>query len=145
MKLVVQRVSQAKVSVNGKIISKIRKGYFVLIGIAKNDTQNTAEVLAEKLYKLRIVENAEGKMSLSVSDIGGEMLIVSQFTLLANTTGTNRPDFFEAANADVAEPIYEHFVKKLISLGTKVKTGEFGADMKIDATLDGPVTILLEK
>ena len=157
MKLVVQRVSRAKLTVGKELISEIGPGYFVLLGITNGDTEKEADFLAEKLAKLRVMSDNEarspslrlgvsgrGKMNKSVTDVGGEMLVVSQFTLYADTTGGNRPSFLAAARPEVAEPLYDYFVKKLESLGIRVKTGEFGADMKIDTSLDGPVTIVVE-
>jgi len=157
MKLVVQRVSRAKLTVGKELISEIGPGYFVLLGITNGDTEKEADFLAEKLSKLRVMSDNEarssslrsgvsgrGKMNKSVTDVGGEMLVVSQFTLYADTTGGNRPSFLAAARPEVAEPLYDYFVKKLESLGIRVKTGEFGADMKIDTSLDGPVTIVVE-
>lgn len=144
MKLVIQRVATASLSVEGELFSKIGKGYFVLVGIGKEDTTKHADLLAEKLSKLRVMADDEGKMNLTVSNSKGEMLIVSQFTLLADTRGGNRPSFISAAPPEIARPLYEYFVKKVRSFGMKVETGKFGNDMKIDASLDGPVTILLE-
>ncbi|HSA84332.1 MAG TPA: D-aminoacyl-tRNA deacylase [Patescibacteria group bacterium] len=144
MKLVVQRVKNASVTVEKKVISHIEKGFLVLLGITGADTKNEANFLAEKLAKLRIMDDGVGKMNLSVTDAGGSMLIVSQFTLYGDTKGGNRPSFITAARPEVAEPLYEYFVEKVKSLGISVATGQFGADMQIDVTLDGPVTILLE-
>lgn len=144
MRLVVQRVLKAQLSVADKLISSIDKGYFVLVGIGNNDTQKDGDLLAEKLWKLRVMGDQNGKMNLSVGDINGEMLVVSQFTLMADTKGGNRPSFVTAARPDVAKPLYDYFIERLQALGCSVQTGVFGADMKIDATLDGPVTILLE-
>ena len=144
MKLVIQRVSNASVTVENKIISAIEKGYFILIGITYDDTKKQADILAEKLSKLRIMSDAEGKMNLTVKDAGGEILVVSQFTLYADTKGGNRPSFINAARPEKAEPLYEYFIKKLQDLGLSVKTGKFGADMHITAELDGPVTISME-
>lgn len=143
MKLVIQRVSQAQVLVEKKVISSIGRGLFVLVGIGIDDTQAQADVLAGKLSKLRIMSDEAGKMNMSVAESGGEVLVVSQFTLLADTKGGNRPSFVNAAHPETAEPLYEYFVEKLKGLGLSVKTGQFGADMYIDAKLDGPVTIVL--
>ena len=136
MKLVIQRVKKAKVDIAGGIGT----GLFVLVGIKRGDTKEQARVLAEKLVKLRVMADAGGKMNLSAQDF----LVVSQFTLYANTAGGNRPSFMEAALPVDAKEIYEHFVTKLRELGAKVATGSFGDYMKIDAVLDGPVTIVLE-
>jgi D-tyrosyl-tRNA(Tyr) deacylase len=145
MKMVVQRVKKASVTVEKKVISHISQGFLVLLGITGPDTENEANFLAEKLVKLRIMSDKDGKMNLSVKDASGQILIVSQFTLFGDTAGGNRPSFINAARPEIAKPLYEYFVKKVKSLGVTVETGEFGADMQIDATLDGPVTILMEK
>lgn len=144
MKLVIQRVSKASLSVNKKLLSHIGHGYLVLVGIGKEDTSAQADLLAEKLSKLRVMADIKGKMNVTVGNAKGEMLIVSQFTLLADTKGGNRPSFINAARPEHAEPLYEYFVQKVQSLGVSVKKGMFGADMKIDVLLDGPVTILIE-
>lgn len=144
MKLVVQRVSSAKVVAGGKETSSIGKGLFVLVGVKDGDTKKDAEFLAEKLAKLRVMSDKEGKMNLTVNDVGGEMLVVSQFTLYADTSGGNRPSFIHAARPEVAEPLYEYFVDKLKAQSVKVKTGEFGEYMEVSAVLDGPVTIIME-
>ena len=136
MKLVVQRVKTAKVDIAGEIGA----GLFVLVGIKRGDTKEQAKVLAEKLVKLRVMADAEDKMNLPAENF----LIVSQFTLYADTSGGNRPSFIKAALPADAKEIYEHFVTKLRELGAKVATGSFGNYMKIDAVLDGPVTIVLE-
>ena len=144
MKLVVQRVKNASMTVEKKVLSSISKGFLILTGITGPDTKSEADFLAEKLVKLRIMSDSEGKMNLSLKDAGGELLIVSQFTLYSDTTSGNRPSFLNAARPEVAEPLYEYFVEKVKSFGIPVATGKFGADMKIDAELDGPVTILIE-
>lgn len=143
MKIIVQRVKNASVAVDKKVISHIAKGFLVLLGITGADTKIEADFLAEKLSKLRIMSDEQGKMNLSIKDVLGEILIVSQFTLYGDTTGGNRPSFIKAARPEVAEPLYEYFIEKVKSLGISVKTGKFGADMKIDTELDGPVTIIL--
>jgi D-tyrosyl-tRNA(Tyr) deacylase len=158
MKLVVQRVKNASVTVEEKVISHISKGFLVLLGITGPDTKNEANFMAEKLSKLRIMarlpspegeanggQDDDKKMNFSIKDVGGEVLIVSQFTLYGDTAGGNRPSFIKAARPEVAEPLYEYFIEKVKSFGIKVATGKFGAEMKIDAELDGPVTILMEK
>lgn len=145
MKLVVQRVNKAEVKVGGKIVGQIDKGLFVLVGVREGDSEESAEHLAEKLSKLRIMADKEGKMNLSVSDVGGKILAVSQFTLFANTEKGNRPSFIEAAKPKKAEKIYNHFIEKLMGNGVEVETGEFGAYMDIDTQLDGPVTIIIDK
>ena len=155
MKLVIQRVSSASVSVNGKVVSQIGKGVFVLIGIGKGDTEEDAKVLAEKLSKMRVMSDQTNKrshgsfprnarkMNLAVKDVNGEILVVSQFTLYADTKGGNRPSFIDAADPKIAEPIYNCFVEQLQQKGILVKTGVFGEYMEIDLFLDGPVTIIL--
>jgi D-tyrosyl-tRNA(Tyr) deacylase len=130
------------VRVNGEVVGKIGRGLFVLVGIKKEDTEGTAEILAEKLVKLRVMADKAGKMNLAVGDVGAELLVVSQFTLYADTSGGNRPSFIEAALPEDARGVYEHFVTTLKALGVKVETGKFGEYMEISAELDGPVTIL---
>jgi len=142
MRLVVQRVSQASVKVKDKIVGQIGKGLFVLVGIKKEDTNKEADTLAEKLSKLRIMADKEGKMNLSLEDMDAEMLVVSQFTLYADTSGGNRPSFINAALPDDAKKIYDYFVAKLKERGIKVATGSFGDYMEIETKLDGPVTII---
>ncbi|OGM10609.1 D-tyrosyl-tRNA(Tyr) deacylase [Candidatus Woesebacteria bacterium RBG_13_34_9] len=145
MKLVVQRVNHAKVvSVkNSKILGKIDKGLFVLLGVGRDDDEKKAETLAQKLSKLRIISDEKGKMNLSILDSNGQILVVSQFTLYADTSGGNRPSFIDAAEPVHARKLYEHFIKCLISLGINVRTGSFGDYMRISLELDGPVTINL--
>lgn len=144
MKLVVQRVKEAlvKTSKDNKVIGKIGKGYLVLVGVKKEDTLKDAELLAVKLSKLRIMADENSKMNLSIKNAGGEILVVSQFTLYADTSGGNRPSFINAALPEDAKKIYEHFVGKLKEAGVKTETGNFGDYMEINAILDGPVTIL---
>ena len=137
MRLVVQRVKKAKV---GK--AKVGLGLLVLLGVGKGDSKKEAEILADKLSKLRVMADKKGKMNLSIGDVSGEILVVSQFTLHADTLGGNRPSFINAALPDVAKEIYEHFVSQLRGKGLSVKTGTFGSYMEIEAILDGPVTIL---
>ncbi len=144
MRLVVQRVNKASVSISGKVVGKIDKGLLVLVGVTQGDGEEDALVLAEKLSKLRIMSDENDKMNLSVKDVNAGVLAVSQFTLYADTSKGNRPSFIKAAKPQVAEKIYEYFVEKLRQLEIKVETGEFGAYMKIETELDGPVTILLE-
>lgn len=145
MRLVIQRVKEAKVSVKEKdrVVGKINKGLFILIGVTEGDSKEDAEKLAEKVSKLRIMADENGKMNLSIKDVGGEILVVSQFTLYADTSKGNRPSFIKASAPGLAKDIYEHFVAQLKEKGIKVETGEFGAYMEIDTELDGPVTIIL--
>lgn len=144
MKLVVQRVQKAKVTrvSDDKTVGQIENGLFVLVGFKRGDTEKETEALAEKLAKLRVMADGQEKMNLSVKDVGGSMLIVSQFTLYANTQGGNRPSFIEAEDPLIAKKLYEFFIEKVREKGIEVETGSFGDYMKIDAVLDGPVTIL---
>jgi len=145
MKLVVQRVKNAQVEVDDKVISKIDKGFLVLLGVKYNDTKETADYLVKKLCKLRVFEDGEGKMNLSLKDIGGKLLIVSQFTLYADCSQGNRPSFTNAANPEKANDIYEYFCSECEKQDIQVKKGIFGAEMKVSLLNDGPVTIILEK
>ncbi len=145
MKLVIQRVANAQVEVDEKIVGKINKGYLVLFGVKEGDTIEQADALADKLCKLRIFEDENEKMNLSINDIDGELLIVSQFTLYANCEKGNRPSFVEAMEPKKANEIYEYFVEKCKEKVRKVEKGVFGAHMKVSLLNDGPVTIVLEK
>ena len=145
MKLVIQRVGSARVKIagSGEAVGEIGEGIFILVGEGKGDTKAEAENLAQKISKLRIMSDDKGKMNLSVKETGKEILVVSQFTLYADTNEGNRPSFIKAAEPKLAEEVYEFFVKSLKDMGLKVETGRFGAYMEIEAKLDGPVTILL--
>ena len=145
MKLVIQRVKWASVKVNNEIIGKIDKGFLVLLGVSPEDNEEIADYLVQKLIKLRIFEDENGKMNLSLNDVSGELLIVSQFTLYADCSGGNRPSFTNAAKPEKANELYEYFMKKCIEQNIKVEHGKFGADMKVELLNDGPVTIILEK
>lgn len=145
MKALIQRVKQASVTVDGKEISKIEKGFLVLIGITHTDTEKEADFIAKKVTNLRVFEDENGKMNLSLKDVGGELLIVSQFTLYGDCTSGNRPSFTEAAKPDIANPLYEYFCTKCEETGIEVKKGIFGADMKVSLINDGPVTLMIEK
>ena len=145
MKVVVQRVKQASVTVEGKEISKIEKGFLVLVGITHTDTQKEADYIAKKVTNLRVFEDENGKMNLSLKDVGGKLLIVSQFTLYGNCEQGNRPSFTEAAKPDIANELYEYFCKKCEENGIEVQKGLFGADMKVSLINDGPVTLVIEK
>lgn len=145
MRLVIQRVKRTKVSVKekDKVVGEINKGLFILIGVTEGDSKEDAGKLAEKVSKLRIMADENGKMNFSVKDVGGEVLVVSQFTLYADTSRGNRPSFIKASVPELAKNIYEYFVAQLKEKEIKVETGEFGAYMEIDTDLDGPVTIIL--
>lgn len=145
MKLVVQRVSEASVTVGGECLSAIEKGLLVLVGVATGDSEKDADWLAAKVVGLRIFDDAEGVMNLSVVQTGGDVLAVSQFTLLASARKGNRPSYVAAAGHDVAIPLYERFCKRVSELlGKDVGRGRFGADMKVSLVNDGPVTIILD-
>lgn len=145
MKLVVQRVKQAQVSVEEKVVGKIEKGFLILIGVTHTDTKEIAEYLVNKLCNLRVFEDENGKMNLNLKQIGGELLIVSQFTLYANCKEGNRPSFTDAAKPDFAKELYEYFCNKCKEKDILVEKGIFGANMKVSLVNDGPVTIILEK
>lgn len=144
MKAVVQRVKHTTLSVDGELISEIPFGLTVFLGVKVGDSEKQAEFLAKKIANLRIFEDENGKMNLSVKDVGGEVLLVSQFTLYGDASHGNRPSFTLAERPEKAEPLYEYAVACLREQGVSVKTGVFGADMQILQHNDGPVTILLE-
>ena len=144
MKAVVQRVKKTTLRVDGELISEIPFGLTVFLGVKTGDTEKEAAYIAKKIAGMRIFEDENGKMNLSVQDVGGEVLLVSQFTLYGDATKGNRPSFTLAARPEVAEPLYEYTIKELSSYGVTVKKGVFGADMQIEQNNDGPVTILLE-
>jgi len=145
MRVLMQRVSEASVHINGENFSNIKNGVLVLLGIEDSDSQEDINWLVRKITNLRIFGDEEGKMSFSLSDINGEALVVSQFTLFASTKKGNRPSFTKSAKPEIAIPLYEQFIKSLQSeITTEVKTGVFGADMKVQLINDGPVTILLD-
>lgn len=144
MKLVVQRVSHAKVIADGVPAGSIEKGYLVLMGVGRDDTERDCERLAAKLVKLRIFEDEQGKTNLSLKDVGGALLVVSQFTLCADCTQGNRPFFGGAMPPDEANSLYEYFVELCRREVSQVETGVFGADMKVELLNDGPFTIILE-
>ena len=141
---VIQRVFSASVIADGAPAGKIEKGLYILLGVAKGDCRDDAIALAEKISKLRIFSDENGKMNLSVKDVGGEALIVSNFTLNANYAHGNRPDYLNSAAPDVANDLYEFFVSQLIQRDIKCSTGVFGADMRTDMATDGPVTIVMD-
>ena len=145
MKIVVQRVKEASVAVDGKIVGEISQGLLLLIGVDENDTQEDANWLIKKVVDLRIFSDSEGKMNLSVKDVAGEILCISQFTLISDYKKGNRPSYIKAAKPDFAIPMYENFVKSLEKeFNKKVQTGIFGADMKVSLLNDGPVTIVMD-
>ncbi len=142
---ILQRTQEAAVHIAGKCKGRIDKGLLVLLGITHDDTQQDVEWLVTKIVNLRIFGDAEGKMNLSVQDIGGNLLIISQFTLFASTQKGNRPSFTEAARPEIAIPLYESFITLAEQkMGKKVETGEFGADMQVSLLNDGPVTISID-
>lgn len=145
MRLLVQRVSKASVKVENEIIGKIGKGFLVFLGITHKDDEKTADYMVKKLLNLRIFKDEDEKMNLSIKDMQGEILIISQFTLYANTKDGNRPSFIDAAKPEYANKLYEYFVEKCKEEKFKVQTGKFGADMEVELLNDGPVTIMLEK
>lgn len=143
MRAVVTRVSSASVTIGGRLNGSIGKGYLVLLGVGQEDTEETAKKLAAKIANLRVFEDGNGKMNLSLAQAGGSVLCVSQFTLYADTS-SRRPGFTQAARPDKAVPLYELFMAELMSLGYEVQHGEFGADMQVESVNDGPVTILFD-
>ena len=144
MRFVIQRVTEASVTIHGEISGKIRKGYLVLIGVADTDTKELADKMIRKMIGLRIFEDEQGKTNLSLADVGGGLLLVSQFTLYANCKRGNRPSFIEAGKPDLANEMYEYIIEKCRESVEEVQTGEFGADMKVQLLNDGPFTILLD-
>ena len=145
MKAVVQRVLDAQLKVDGKLISQIGFGYVIFLGVMKGDTQAEVDYMIKKIPPLRIFEDENGKINKSILDVGGEILLVSQFTLAADTSHGNRPSFIEAEIPDVANQTYLYVAEGLKKAGVPVKLGVFGADMKISQTNDGPFTVILEK
>jgi D-tyrosyl-tRNA(Tyr) deacylase len=142
---VVQRVSEAQLHVNGQLHAKIDKGFMVLLGIHETDTIEDVQYLSNKISGLRIFSDAEGKMNLDISQVNGDILLVSQFTLIASTKKGNRPSFIEAARPENAIPLYEEMKKKLtFKLAKPIQTGVFGADMQVSLINDGPVTIMID-
>jgi len=144
MRAVIQRVTEASVTVDGKVTGAIGKGLLVLLGVGHADTEATAQALAAKIVKLRIFSDAEGKMNLSVEDVAGGVLVVSQFTLLADTRKGNRPSFTDAAPPEAGNRLYEEFCRAVAALGLPVAQGIFGAHMDVRLTNDGPVTIVMD-
>ncbi|MEG0291689.1 MAG: D-aminoacyl-tRNA deacylase [Anaerovoracaceae bacterium] len=145
MKLVIQRVKEASVSVDGEVIGAINRGFLVLIGIGKTDTKEIADKYIKKMVGLRIFEDEEGKTNLSLNDVNGEVLLISQFTLYANCKKGNRPSFIDAGLPDEAEELYNYMVNKTKEVLPIVETGSFGAEMKVSLVNDGPFTIILDE
>ena len=145
MRIVIQRVSHASVTIDGEVKSKIGKGYLVLLGVCEEDSQEDVEWLVKKVIGLRVFDDENGVMNRSIMDVGGDILVVSQFTLFASYKKGNRPSWLRAARHEISVPLYESFCKRLSeALGKKVGTGEFGADMKVELLNDGPVTICMD-
>lgn len=144
MRFVIQRVTETSVTIDGEISGKIGKGYLVLIGVADTDTKEIADKMIRKMIGLRIFEDEQGKTNLSLADVDGGLLLVSQFTLYANCKRGNRPSFIEAGKPDMANEMYEYIIEKCRESVDEVQTGEFGADMKVQLLNDGPFTILLD-
>lgn len=145
MKIVVQRVKNARVEVEGKTVGKINQGFLVLLGVTHGDTKEQADYLVKKLCNLRVFKDENDKMNLGLKDINGELLIVSQFTLYADCSNGNRPSFINAGKPEQAEELYEYFCEKCSENNIHVEKGIFGADMKVSLLNDGPVTIIIEK
>lgn len=145
MRIVIQRVKHASVTIEGNMKSSIKQGYLILLGVGENDTQEDAEWLVKKVIGLRVFDDEAGVMNKSIMDVDGEILVISQFTLFASYKKGNRPSWLRAARHEISVPLYEHFCKLLSeSLGKQVGTGEFGADMKVELLNDGPVTICMD-
>lgn len=145
MRVVIQRVSEANVKVDGKVVGAIERGLMVLLGIHDEDTMEDIQWISGKLIQLRIFDDADGVMNLSVQDIAGSILLISQFTLYAATKKGNRPSYIAAAKPDKAIPIYEQMIQQVTKdLGKPIQTGQFGADMKVSLVNDGPVTIIID-
>ena len=145
MRAVIQRVSEAAVTIDGQLKSEIKSGLLILLGIEENDTDYDIDWLANKIIQLRIFSDADGKMNLSVQDINGDILVISQFTLFASTKKGNRPSFLRAAKPEIAIPLYEQFLSVMkTNFGKEIYSGEFGTDMKVELINDGPVTITID-
>ncbi|MBF1322150.1 MAG: D-tyrosyl-tRNA(Tyr) deacylase [Mogibacterium diversum] len=144
MKFIIQRATHANVVVNGNEIGKIGRGFMVLIGVSKDDNETIADKMVDKMIKLRIFEDENGKTNLSLDDVGGELLLISQFTLYANCKKGNRPSFIDAGAPDEANALYEYIIERCKERVNVVERGEFGADMKVSLLNDGPFTIVLD-
>jgi D-tyrosyl-tRNA(Tyr) deacylase len=145
MRLLLQRVSRAEVRVGGRVTGRIDRGYLLLVGFTTSDSEDALVWMADKVAGLRLFADADDKMNLSLTDVGGALLVVSQFTLYGDTAKGRRPSFIDAARPDVANPLYERFVTLLRERGATVETGEFGAMMEVELVNDGPVTLWLER
>lgn len=141
MKAVIQRVESAKVEIDGEVVGEIGRGLAILLGVAEGDCELDAELLCDKIVKMRIFSDDNGKMNLSLADVDGEMIVVSNFTLNAEYKKGNRPDYFKSAHPSVANPLYEYFIARAKGQVRRVESGRFGADMKYTIVNDGPVTI----
>ena len=145
MRIVIQRVSRASVSISGKVKSSIGKGFLILVGVEESDTESDAEWLVRKVVGLRVFDDENGVMNLNIGQVGGDILVVSQFTLFASTRKGNRPSWLRAARHDISVPLYEFFCRRIEEkTGRTIGTGEFGADMKVELVNDGPVTICID-
>ena len=144
MKFVIQRVLNADVKINGKVAGEIGKGFMVLIGVSNEDDETVADKMTAKLLNLRIFEDENGKTNLALKDVGGELLLISQFTLYADCKHGNRPSFTGAGKPDMANALYEYIIEKCRAAGFKTETGSFGADMKVSLVNDGPFTVVLD-
>ncbi|ERT69653.1 MAG: D-aminoacyl-tRNA deacylase [Cetobacterium somerae] len=144
MRAVIQRVKHASVSVDNQITGEIKQGFLVLLGVTHTDTEKEVDWLAKKITDLRVFNDSEDKMNLGLKDVNGELLIISQFTLYGNCIKGRRPAFIDAAKPDVANELYEKFLKKCKDLGFKTEAGIFGADMKVELLNDGPVTLIID-
>lgn len=145
MRIVAQRVSEAQVKVDGQLIGSIGKGILILLGVEHEDSEEDADYLIQKVSQLRIFNDDEGKMNLSIADVKGRFLVISQFTLHASTKKGNRPSYIRSARPEVAVPLYQYFIENLaITSASKIETGQFGAEMKVMLVNDGPVTILID-
>jgi D-tyrosyl-tRNA(Tyr) deacylase len=145
MRVVLQRVSRASVSIDGRTAGAIGRGFCLLVGLTHADAEATVDWMAEKVAGLRLFPDADGKMNLGLDEVGGEVLVISQFTLYGDTAKGRRPSFIDAARPETAIPLYERFVGALRARGLEVATGEFGADMQVEIHNDGPVTLILER
>lgn len=145
MRVVIQRVSHASVTIEGRVKSDIKEGFMILLGIGEDDKQEDIDWLCKKIASLRVFDDENGVMNKSITDVNGDILVVSQFTLMASTKKGNRPSYIKAAKPEISIPLYEQFCKDLsIAIGKPVSTGEFGADMKVELLNNGPVTICMD-